>query len=608
MQPVMRLSRLLNEISGGVFVKVELTELSAAAKKISKLSDELTASESTDFDSILSVSSSLVSVSSFIDQLRAALTGDYGLVTLLDWHKAESSVVSASLKDLAGVVGAQDADLSEALDGFYRTRGAEQHHSPFYVPEVTSLGNGFETKDGRRFHTLTGHGIPLAEEPLGRDAETLATEFARAPMDIFSDIRRFAHNQAEIVSSVSYEIHKVAEEVKNSGSSDAFTYEAGLGIHRWADSMSELSTGFTEVNKRTRVFATAVSEAQAEFEEICSERKSAHSQDQAAFQEAKFIEKANKVIAGSYNPGIHGADTKAVEFAMPMRAVRPEEIPFPGEPGFPGGSGSGFDGSSGIGGSGVGGGALPQTPDFRGATAPEVTPKPQAPTQPGPGTIDMPDKPDPSLPTPSPHPDPSPTAPAGPNTPTAPGQGVGGYTPPAGTKAATFTPTPNAPGAPTTPGVGAGTIPTPGRGGFTGQTPGPLRAPNGTPIPSPGPAPFWQGGFGNTGSGGGAGGSGGPRLAPGSPKTPGGAGAARPGTPGAAGAAGARGGAAGMRGMGMMGAPGAGGAGGKRGGKGFKRSKRSAKNTRKILRLDEQEQALYGAIRHPSDPLFGTGR
>ena len=58
----------------------------------------------------------------------------------------------------------------------------------------------------------------------------------------------------------------------------------------------------------------------------------------------------------------------------------------------------------------------------------------------------------------------------------------------------------------------------------------------------------------------------------------------------------------------MMGAPGAGGAGGKQGGKGFKRSKRSAKNTRKILRLDEQEQALYGAIRHPSDPLFGTGR
>ncbi|HHY07983.1 MAG TPA: hypothetical protein GX530_05580 [Corynebacteriales bacterium] len=67
------------------------------------------------------------------------------------------------------------------------------------------------------------------------------------------------------------------------------------------------------------------------------------------------------------------------------------------------------------------------------------------------------------------------------------------------------------------------------------------------------------------------------------------------------------GGAASMRGMGMMGAPGAGGAGDKQGGKGFKRTRRSAKNTRKILRLDEQEQTLYGVIRHPKDPLFGTG-
>lgn len=67
------------------------------------------------------------------------------------------------------------------------------------------------------------------------------------------------------------------------------------------------------------------------------------------------------------------------------------------------------------------------------------------------------------------------------------------------------------------------------------------------------------------------------------------------------------GGAASMRGMGMMGAPGTGGAGDKQGGKGFKRTRRSAKNTRKILRLDEQEQTLYGVIRHPKDPLFGTG-
>ena len=591
-------------------MEIQPAEITSASEKIATIAQELSTGQADFADSIRYCTSSLVSVQSFLSQLQAILNGDHGLITLLDWHKAESLVVSASLKDLAHLVGAQDADLSGALDGFYRDRGAEQNHSPFYMPEVTSLGKGFETKDGRRFHTLTGHGIPLADEPLGRDADALATEFAQAPMDVVMDVRRFASKQAKIIESVSFEIHKVAEEVKNSGSSDAFTYEAGLGIHRWADSMSELSNGFCEVEKRTSLFSDVVAESQIELESIASERKTAQSQDQAAFQEAKFIEKANKVISGSYNPGIHGADTKAVEFAMPMRAVRPEEIPFPGEPGFPGGSGSGFgsSGSSGIGGSGIGGGSLPQTPEFRGATAPEVTPKPQAPTQPGPGTIDMPDKPDPSLSTPSPHPDPSPTAPAGPNTPTAPGQGVGGYTPPAGTKAATFTPTPNAPGAPTAPGVGAGTIPTPGRGGFTGQTPGPLRAPNGTPIPSPGPAPFWQGGFGNTDSGGGAGGSGGPRLAPGSPKTPGGAGAARPGTPGAAGAAGARGGAAGMRGMGMMGAPGAGGAGGKQGGKGFKRSKRSAKNTRKILRLDEQEQALYGVIRHPSDPLFGAGR
>ena len=185
--------------------------------------------------------------------------------------------------------------------------------------------------------------------------------------------------------------------------------------------MSELSNGFGEVEKRTSLFSDVVAESQIELESIASERKTAKSEDQAAFQEAKFIEKANKVIAGSYNPGIHGADTKAVEFAMPMRAVRPEEIPFPGEPGFPGGSGSGFDGRSGIG-DGVGGGSLPQTPEFRGVTAPEVTPKPQTPTQPGPGTIDISDKPDPSLSTPPLHPDPSPTAPTGPNTPTAPGQ------------------------------------------------------------------------------------------------------------------------------------------------------------------------------------------
>ena len=148
-------------------MKINLAGLESVSSKILAISDELSLSNSSITESINYAQSSLVSVQSYLDQLRAALTGDYGLVTLLDWHKAESGVVSASLKDLAGVVGAQDADLSDALDGFYRDRGAEQNHSPFYMPEVTSLGKGFETKDGRRFHTLTGHGIPLADEPLG---------------------------------------------------------------------------------------------------------------------------------------------------------------------------------------------------------------------------------------------------------------------------------------------------------------------------------------------------------------------------------------------------------------------------------------------------------
>ncbi|HHY08066.1 MAG TPA: hypothetical protein GX530_06015 [Corynebacteriales bacterium] len=580
-------------------MKLDLAELKAASTKILNISNELSLSESSIADSINYADSSLVSVQSFLDQLRAILAGNNGLLTLLKWHKGESDVVSASLKDLAGLVDIQDADLSAQLDGFYRARGAEQEHSPFYMPEMTSLGKGFKTKDGRRFHTLTGHGIPLVEEPLGRDVETLATEFARAPIDLVLDVQRFSHKQAKIVENVSYEIHKVAQEVMNSGSSDAFTYEAGRGIHRWADSMSELGNGFRSVQERTGTFATAVNQAQAEFEEIASERKSTKSADQAAFQEAKFIEKANKVISGSYNPGIQGADTKSVEFAMPMRAVRPEEIPFPGEPGFPGSGRTGGAAGTGI-------SSMPNASRFSGVMPQDSSPQQPTPAGSQQGPIEVPDAPNPEMAKPPTTNHPTPTGPSGPlkeGTP-APGQGVAGYTPPAGTNAATFNPTPQPPG--TVPGTTT-TMPTPDRGTLLGQTPGGQSGGARGPQ-APGVGPYWQGT--------GAGGSAGSGAAPNAPKAPGsagnipsapragGSGAARPG----AANAGARGGAAGMRGMGMMGAPGTGGAGDKQGGKGFKRTRRSAKNTRKILRLDEQEQTLYGVIRHPKDPLFGTGR
>lgn len=575
---------------------LDLSQLKDSSQKIRKIYAELRLDDVQTFDSAISVSSSLVSVQSFLDQLRAVLNGEYGLLTLLQWHEAESSVVSASLKDLAALVDAQDNDLSAQLDGFYRARGAEQEHSPFYMPEITSLGKGFKTKDGRRFHTLTGHGIPLVEEPLGRDVETLATEFARAPIDLVLDVQRFSQKQAKIIDSVSHEIHKVAQEVMNSGSTDAFTYEAGRGIHRWADSMSELGNGFKSVEKCTGTFATVVNQAQAEFEEIASARKSAKSADQTAFQEAKFIEKANKVIAGSYNPGIQGADTKSVEFAMPMRAVRPEEIPFPGEPGFPGSGRTGGAAGTGI-------SSMPNAPRLSGVMPKDGASQPSAPAGPKQGPIEVPDAPNPEMAKPPAKSDYDPTAPSGPLKEGI-GQGVAGYNPPAGTTAATFNPTPQPPG--TVPGTTT-TMPTPDRGTLPGQTPGGQSGGARGPQ-APGVGPYWQGT--------GAGGSAGSGAAPNAPKVPGsagntpsapragGSGAARPG----AANAGARGGAAGMRGMGMMGAPGAGGAGDKQGGKGFKRTRRSAKNTRKILRLDEQEQTLYGVIRHPKDPLFGTGR
>lgn len=327
-----------------------------------------------------------------------------------------------------------------------------------------------------------------------------------------------------------------------------------------------------------------------QLEEISAKRGAAAANpafNEFSFPEGQFTARADQILTSTYNPGLAAADTRAVEIAVPMRAVITEKVR---EPVI----------------------EIPEAvaPPRRttpiqadpSKAAPDTTvqtPPPPAGSQPGPGDVEAPQLKGPQAPAETkgasytPAPPTTTPAPTGGN-PQAPSWGGTPKAPPANTSSAGYVP--YAYGQPYQMRGSRGeyinprtklpnsNIPLsffqeqqrrrfdldywhqhpyyPGNNGVVG---GKFRAENGNIS---GATRSAAQGTGNT------------------PANNAGNGARGAMVPG-----------------GMAGAGGEKNIGTSR----TRRTRRSAKNTNKILRFDENG-AIYGVIRHPSDPLFGTGR
>ena len=573
------------------------------------------------------LSSDLVSVQSVFQQITELAESDHGLIDAFKWHIAEGICVYTALQSQCEEITRVDFDTKEAFNAVYRSEAAKRNHECRCPADTDGLGDGYSTQNGKRLRSYSSNGIPLVEEPIWPSAEKLAVAFVKFDTELFFQCAKAWDSASELLAELSSVIHKIASEVQNCGSKDAYTHEAGAGIRRWADSIEELSAQSAEVGKHLKHYAVSYADTRTEVNAIADEADRDYREDVIAnrlHDGWTYDNKANAVLQEKYNPQLKEVDSHAIEFPVPMRAFHPDhlmEIPEPTQaPTF-----------------------VPTTP----VSTPPITANPEVV------------KPTPTQPVVPPPPDTNDihevTPPAGmppaetkPNIvdPVIPGEGkgmgpVGGPTgttpggasphvPPAATNPATTGPagmqTPQPGGAPISgyPGrwanpnqssnenrdnrpnsnvvVGAGAIGT-GVGAGVGAGVG-VGVGAGSAIRS-------GGATGNTGAvpGLGAKGAG---AAGTNPNTPSGSGAETatgvgPSAKAGAGAPGSGNGwGTGRPGMGgMPGAPGAATSEGKGKSK-PRRSRRSAENTERIL--PQPGNLPRGIIRHPDDPFYGTGR
>ncbi|HHY07440.1 MAG TPA: hypothetical protein GX530_02700 [Corynebacteriales bacterium] len=385
------------------------------------------------------------------------------------------------------------------------------------------------------------------------------------------------------------DIRKIAFQIQNAGTADTFTYQAGLGVFRWADSISGLRHGVRTSVQKQNHFIENLIDTKNQLEEVAAKRSAAADNpafSEFSFPEGQFTARADQVLTATYNPGLAAADTSSIEIAVPMRAVITEkvrepviEIPEAVAP------------------------LRPQTPiqadPSRLAAAQEAKmPQPPAGSQQGPGSIEAPEIKGAEEPAETKKagiaPTPSTTTPPSGGNPQAPSWGGTPKAPPATTRTAGYVP-------------------------YAYGQPYQMRGSRGeyinprTKLPNSNiPLSFFQEQQrrrfdldywhqhphypGNNGQVGGK-----LRAENGNIS-----GATRSTSPGTGNTAKNNTGASARGAMMPGGMAGAGKEKNKSGGR-RRRARRSAKNTHKILQFDENG-AIRGVIRHPSDPLFGTGR
>lgn len=129
--------------------------------------------------SFTGLTSGLVSVQSMFDQINDLVEGEHGLKTLFDWHIEEGNCVCTALKNQCRAICLTDTSTQGDLNGTYDTLAVKGKHKTCLPKDMGGLGHGVKLPDGRLARSFPSRGIPVAEEPLGRDVDRLAAAFAK---------------------------------------------------------------------------------------------------------------------------------------------------------------------------------------------------------------------------------------------------------------------------------------------------------------------------------------------------------------------------------------------------------------------------------------------
>jgi len=497
---------------------------------------------------------------------------------------------------------------------------------------------------GHHLRTFPSVGIRLTPEPLGQDIDWLATQFAKFDASVFMDRALAWKSVSETLESLSRDLYRVAVDIESEGSRDAYTQAAGQGMHRWIRSLDELGEQAGVIGRHIDSYSKSYEYAYTQINGIANEadrrrRTATPEHPYRADQAAKYREEVDRVLEERYNPSLIHADAHAIEMPIPLRALHADDtvhIPKPRTV---------FNGD----GAGVGGAATGYTSSPFQNHPQQSTPHPRHVTSPTNRVGDVP------TPHSDPHPNPGQGSghnphpgdqPGHPGHPGHPGDHPGGYpVPPVGSHPQITQPHPgSAPG----PHPGASAMPknSPIPPARTGSAASPIAAQGPAAVSGDG-VPYYPGhwsrnnentsrdannssgrsdgrslggtaligagvgaGVGaginrGTGSGSGSGFAGtstgfststGTPVKGSTPKT-----TITPNTPAGAGSTGGRPGMGGM-----PGAPGMGAQSQQTGKSQKRRHRRSAANTERIL--PQPGNLLRGPIRHPDDPLYGTGR
>ena len=594
--------------------------------------------------SFAGLSSALVSVQSMFDQINAFTEGMHSLQNLVKWHVEEGHCVAAAIKSQTRAVCLTDAHTCDSLQTVYGQVAGKKHHRGCLPVDQSGLGHGVELS-GHHLRTFPSVGIRLTPELLGQDIDWLATQFAKFDASVFMDRALAWKSVSETLESLSRDLYRVAVDIESEGSRDAYTQAAGQGMHRWIRSLDELGEQAGVIGRHIDSYSKSYEYAYTQINGIANEadrrrRTATPEHPYRADQAAKYREEVDRVLEERYNPSLIHADAHAIEMPIPLRALHADDtvhIPKPRTV---------FNGD----GAGVGGAATGYTSSLFQNHPQQSTPHPRHVTSPTNRVGDVP------TPHSDPHPNPGQGSghnphpgdqPGHPGHPGHPGDHPGGYpVPPVGSHPQITQPHPgSAPG----PHPGASAMPknSPIPPARTGSAASPIAAQGPAAVSGDG-VPYYPGhwsrnnentsrdannssgrsdgrslggtaligagvgaGVGaginrGTGSGSGSGFAGtstgfststGTPVKGSTPKT-----TITPNTP-----AGASNTGAGRPGMGgMPGAPGMGAQSQQTGKSQKRRHRRSAANTERIL--PQPGNLLRGPIRHPDDPLYGTGR
>jgi len=591
----------------------------------------------TDRCSFKGLSSGLVSVQSMFDQINAFTEGMHSLQNLVKWHVEEGHCVAAAIKSQTAAVCLTDAHTCDSLQTVYGQVAGKKHHRGCLPVDQSGLGHGVELS-GHHLRTFPSVGIRLTPEPLGQDIDWLATQFAKFDASVFMDRALAWKSVSETLESLSRDLYRVAVDIESEGSRDAYTQAAGQGMHRWIRSLDELGEQAGVIGRHIDSYSKSYEYAYTQINGIANEadrrrRTATPEHPYRADQAAKYREEVDRVLEERYNPSLVHADAHAIEMPIPLRALHADDtvhIPKPRTV---------FNGD----GAGVGGAATGYTSSPFQNHPQQSTPHPRHVTSPTNRVGGVP----------TPHPDPQPghhpgDQPGHPGQPGRPGQPGerSGLVPPVGSHPQITQPHPgSAPG----PHPGASAMPksSPVSPARTGSAASPIAAQGPAAVSGDG-VPYYPGHWSRTGqnnnrnsnnnasgrsdgrslggtaligAGVGAGVGAGINRGTGSGSGSGFAGTSTgfgtstgtpvkgstpkttitPNTPAGAGSTGGRPGMGGM-----PGAPGMGSAGQQSGKSQKRRHRRSAANTERIL--PQPGNLLRGPIRHPDDPLYGTGR